>query len=258
MHEKPVVLVTGGSRGIGRAIALRLAKMDFAVAVNFNSNHNAAAEVVDIIERDGGSGRIVQGDIGNAGDRKRIVADLREGLGRCDMLVNNAGVAPLERVDILQANEDSYDRVMDINLKGPYFLTQEIANWMIEQQSRFPERSYRICSIGSLSAYASSPSRGEYCLSKAGVGMMTKLYADRLAEYGISVCEVRPGIIRTDMTSAVTDKYDRLIAEGLTPIRRWGEPEDVAEAVAAVAEGRLDFSAAQVLNVDGGFHMQRL
>ena len=177
---------------------------------------------------------------------------------RLDLLVNNAGVAPLNRVDLLEADEDSYDRVMAINLKGPYFLTQRVANWMIEQRKTHPERTPRIINISSVSAYASSPARGEYCLSKAGLSMMTRLYADRLAEFGVGVFEIRPGIIRTDMTGAVRGKYDALIAAGLTPIRRWGTPEDVAEAVCAVAEGRLDFSTGQVLDIDGGFHLRRL
>jgi NAD(P)-dependent dehydrogenase (short-subunit alcohol dehydrogenase family) len=183
---------------------------------------------------------------------------VRERFGRCDMLVNNAGVAPIKRVDILDASEESFDRVMNINLRGPYFLTQSVANWMIEQKKVDHNRIYRICNISSVSSYASSPARGEYCLSKAAVSMMTKLYADRLADHGIFVFEIQPGIIATDMTSVVKDKYDKLIADGLTPIRRWGLPEDVARAVGAIAEGRLDFCTGQVLHVDGGFHIRRL
>jgi len=147
---------------------------------------------------------------------------------------------------------------MAINLKGPYFLTQQVANWMIEQKTQHPERIFRIINVGSISAYTSSPCRGEYCISKAGVSMMTKLYADRLAEFGISVFEVSPGIIATDMTSAVKDKYDKLIADGLTLIKRWGQPEDVAKAVGAIVQGRLDFCTGTVINVDGGFHLRRL
>jgi NAD(P)-dependent dehydrogenase (short-subunit alcohol dehydrogenase family) len=161
-------------------------------------------------------------------------------------------------MDILEVTEESYDRVMGINLKGPYFLTQLVANWMVEQKKTHPERAFRIVNTGSISAYTSSPARGEYCVSKAGIAMMTMLYADRLAEYGIGVFEIRPGIIQTDMTSVVKDKYDKLIAEGLTPIKRWGQPEDIAKAVGAIAEGRLDFSTGQVINVDGGFHLRRL
>jgi NAD(P)-dependent dehydrogenase (short-subunit alcohol dehydrogenase family) len=161
-------------------------------------------------------------------------------------------------MDILEATEESFDRVIGINLKGPYFLTQLVANRMIEQKKQNPQRSFRIVNIGSISSYTSSPSRGEYCISKAGVSMMTKLYADRLAEYNIGVFEISPGIVETDMTSAVKDKYDKLIADGLTPIRRWGRPEDVAKAVGAIAEGKLDFSTGTVINVDGGFHLRRL
>jgi 3-oxoacyl-[acyl-carrier protein] reductase len=147
---------------------------------------------------------------------------------------------------------------MNINLRGPYFLTQLVANWMIEQKKKFPDRAFRIVNTSSMSAYTSSPARGEYCLSKAGISMMTKLYADRLSEFGIGVFEIRPGIIMTDMTSVVKEKYDKLIAEGLTPTKRWGYPEDVAKAVGAIAQGRLDFSTGQVINVDGGFHLRRL
>jgi NAD(P)-dependent dehydrogenase (short-subunit alcohol dehydrogenase family) len=174
------------------------------------------------------------------------------------MLVNNAGVAPAQRADILVATEESFERVVSINLKGPYFLTQTVANWMIRQKESHPDRNCRIVNTSSISAYTSSPGRGEYCISKAGVSMMTKLYADRLAEYGIGVFEIRPGIIATDMTSVVKDKYDKLIAEGLTPIKRWGQPEDIARALGAIAEGRLDFSTGQVINADGGFHLPRL
>jgi 3-oxoacyl-[acyl-carrier protein] reductase len=190
--------------------------------------------------------------------RAQILELAKAKFGRCDILVNNAGTAPLKRMDLLEATEESFDRVLGINLKGPYFLTQIVANWMIEQRQQDPQRPLRIVNIGSISAYTSSPSRGEYCISKAGIAMMTKLYADRLAEYDIGVFEISPGIIETDMTRAVKEKYDRLIAEGLTPIRRWGQPDDVAKAVGAIAEGRLDFSTGSVINVDGGFHLRRL
>ena len=174
------------------------------------------------------------------------------------MLVNNAGVAPSKRLDILEATEESFDRVMSINLKGPYFLTQLVANWMIEQKKANPKQPFRIVNTSSMSAYTSSPARGEYCVSKAGLSMMTLLYADRLAEFNIGVFEIRPGIIQTDMTSVVKEKYDKLIAEGLTPIKRWGQPIDIANVVEAIAEGKLDFSTGQVINVDGGFHFRRL
>ena len=174
------------------------------------------------------------------------------------MLVNNAGTSPLKRLDILEGTEENFDRVIKINLKGAYFLTQLVANWMIEQKKESPESNFRIVNISSISAYTSSPSRGEYCISKAGISMITKLYADRLAEYNIGVFEIRPGIIETDMTLPVKDKYDKIISEGLTPIKRWGQPEDVAKAIGAIAQGKLDFSTGSFINVDGGFHLRRL
>jgi NAD(P)-dependent dehydrogenase (short-subunit alcohol dehydrogenase family) len=181
-----------------------------------------------------------------------------EAFGRLDVLVNNAGVAPDVRADILQASEESYDRVMNVNVKGPYFLTQAAANWMVRQRSQRPGGWMCIVNISSVSAYAASPSRGEYCLSKAAVSMATRLWAVRLAEFGIGVYEVRPGIIQTDMTAGVKGTYDKRISEGLTPIRRWGQPADVAAAVAICARGQLPFSTGEVLNVDGGFHLRAL
>lgn len=256
MAERPVAIVTGASRGIGRAIAKELALLGYDLVVN--RVKQTPPETQKEIEALGAKCEFVQADISKTEDRIRLVDSAKSRFGRCDMLVNNAGVAPLKRMDILKATEESFDRVIGINLKGPYFLTQLVANWMIEQKKQYPERAFRIVNISSMSAYTSSPARGEYCISKAGISMCTKLYADRLAEYNIGVFEVSPGIIKTDMTSAVKDKYDKLIAEGLTPIRRWGQPEDVAKAVGAIAEGRLDFSTGTVINVDGGFHLRRL
>lgn len=261
----PVAIVTGASRGIGRAIAIELAGLGFNIVINhydFTSDGKPDEETAqktssDIVAK-GARYIILRGDISNDADRTALVKVAKGEFGRCDMLVNNAGVAPLKRTDLLEASENSFDRVLNINLKGPYFLTQLVAKWMIEQKKQFPERNYRIVNIGSMSSYTSSPARGEYCISKAGVSMMTMLYADRLAEFGIGVFEIRPGIIETDMTSVVKEKYDKLIAEGLTPIKRWGQPEDIAKAIGAIAEGKLDFSTGQVINVDGGFHLRRL
>jgi len=265
MLDKQVALVTGASRGIGRAIAMELALLNYNLVVNYfdfdtegKADASAAEKTQKDIEALGAKCVIARGDVGLSEDRTQLMEVTKASFGRCDMLVNNAGVAPLKRVDLLEATEESFDRVLGINLKGPYFLTQLVAKWMIAQKQQYPDRSYRIVNTGSMSAYTSSPARGEYCISKAGIGMMTMLYADRLAEYGIGVFEVRPGIIQTDMTAVVKDKYDKLIAEGITPIKRWGQPEDVAKAVRAIAEGRLDFSTGQVLNVDGGFHLRRL
>ena len=256
MSERAVAIVTGASRGIGRAIAIELAKLGYDLVINRVQQEppQTQKEIEDL----GAQCVFVQADIGCAEDRSRLVDSTKSRFGRCDLLVNNTGVAPLERMDILDATEESFDRVMGINLKGPYFLTQLVANWMVEQRKQSPDRPLRIVNIGSVSSYASSPARGEYCISKAGLSMMTKLYAHRLAEYNIGVFEISPGIIATDMTSPVKAKYDKLIAEGLTPIKRWGQPADVAKAVGAIAEGRLDFSTGQVINVDGGFHLKRL
>jgi 3-oxoacyl-[acyl-carrier protein] reductase len=253
-----VALVTGAGRGIGRGIAVALAGQAWTVVINYRKDAAAATETLDLVQQAGGRGMALQADVAQASDRDRLVEETLARFGRIDLLVNNAGVAPRTRVDILETKEASYDEVMAINLKGPFFLTQRVAKAMIELLQRGVVQAPRIVNIGSLSAYTSSPSRGEYCLSKAGVAMMTALYADRLAEYGIQVYEVRPGIIQTDMTRVVKDKYDHLIAEGLTPIRRWGQPQDVARAVVALAEGMLPFSTGEVINVDGGFHMRRL
>jgi 3-oxoacyl-[acyl-carrier protein] reductase len=253
MNEK-VALITGAARGIGRAIAVALAKEKWRVVVNYRTNGEAAQEALRLVESVGGSGIVVQADIADTADRARLVAQTLAAFGRIDLLVNNAAMAPRLRMDLLETTETSYDEVMAVNLKGPFFLTQLVARRMIELKVE----QAGIINIGSLSAYTSSVNRSEYCLSKAGVGMMTALFADRLAGYGINVYEVRPGIIRTDMTGAVREKYDRMIADGLTPIARWGEPEDVARMVVAIAQGFLPFTTGEVINVDGGFHLRRL
>ncbi|MFP4053234.1 MAG: 3-ketoacyl-ACP reductase [Phycisphaerae bacterium] len=255
MNQKPVALVTGAARGIGAAIALKLAQSGYDVAIFDLAD---GAESVAAIEKAGARALAVSGDVTSADDRNAALSAIEETFGRLDLLVNNAGVAPRVRADILEASEDSYDFVMTINLKGPYFLTQAVANWMIRQKKQRSGDFMAIVNISSISAYTASPSRGEYCLSKAGVSMATKLWAARLAEEGINVYEVQPGIIATDMTAGVKDKYDKLIGEGLTPIRRWGEPEDIGNAVAAVASGTLAFSTGEVINVDGGFHLRTL
>jgi NAD(P)-dependent dehydrogenase (short-subunit alcohol dehydrogenase family) len=257
MNER-VALVTGAGRGIGRGIAIALARRNWTVAVNFRRNADAASETLAVVEESGGAGMVIQANIADGADRSRLVNEMLAQYGRVDLLVNNAGMAPRQRADILETSEASYDEVMNVNLKGPFFLTQLIALKMIHLLEAGVIENPKIINIGSLSAYTSSTNRGEYCLSKAGLAMMTALYADRLAVSGITVYEVRPGIIETDMTQAVKAKYDRLIAEGLTPIQRWGQPEDVAHAVVAIAEGALPFSTGEVINVDGGFHLHRL
>lgn len=254
----PVAIVTGASRGIGRGIATTLAAEGWRVVINYRGNATAAQSAADQIATAGGKALVVQANMGIAADREQLVQTTLENFGRLDLLVNNAGMAPRQRMDLLATTEASYDEVMDVNLKGPFFLTQRVANVMIEllQQGRIDQP--KIINIGSMSAYTASVNRGEYCISKAGMGMMTALFADRLAEYGILVYEVRPGVIATDMTSVVKDRYDALIEGGLTPVKRWGEVEDVAQAVLAIAKGYLPFSTGEVINVDGGFHLRRL
>ncbi|MCB9459710.1 MAG: 3-ketoacyl-ACP reductase [Anaerolineaceae bacterium] len=258
MSDGRVAIVTGGGRGIGRGIALALAERGWHIVVNFRSNRQAADETAALIQSNGASAFVVQADIGNLADHKSMVDAVLQQYGRIDLLVNNAGMGPRQRLDILDMTTESYDEVMDVNLKGPLFLTQRVANKMIELLQSGAVDAPKVINIGSISAYTSSVSRGEYCVSKAGMAMVTTLFGDRLAEYGINVYEIRPGIIRTDMTSGVTAKYDKLIADGLTPIQRWGEPDDIGKAVVAIAEGYLPFSTGEVINVDGGFHMHRL
>lgn len=252
-----VALVTGGSRGIGRGIATALGRAGWRVAVNYRSAEEAAEETAAEIRAAGSEAVIIQADVGLASGRERLVRAALA-FGPLGLLINNAGMAPRQRVDILDVGERSYDEVMAVNLKGPFFLTQAVAKAMIELVQEGKVERPKIVNISSLSAYTSSTNRGEYCISKAGMAMMTALFADRLAEYGINVYEIRPGIIETDMTSSVKEKYDMLIEGGLTPIARWGTPNDVARAVVAIAEDSLPFSTGEVLNVDGGFHLRRL
>lgn len=259
MSARRVAIVTGGSRGIGRGIAEALAGAGYDVVVNYASNATAAQEVCDKVKELGGRGLAVRADIAVTGDRQRLVDETLAEFGRIDLLVNNAGVAPNVRADILEAGEESFDRLIGINLKGPYFLTQLVARSMIEQLAAGTISEPKIVVVSSISAYTASVNRGDYCVSKAGLAMLVKLFAARLAEHGITVHEVRPGIIDTDMTSAVKQRYDDLILnQGLTPIRRWGLPEDVGKAVVAIATDLLPFSTGQVLDVDGGFHLRTL
>jgi 3-oxoacyl-[acyl-carrier protein] reductase len=244
--SRPVALITGASRGIGRAIALELAKTHSLVAT-----YRRRQDAAETLRAETGA-EIVQSDIASAADRARLLAFTRETFGRLDLLVNNAGMAPRVRQDILTATEESFDELINTNLKGPHFLTQAAANWMAEQGAG------RIVFITSLSAYAASVNRSDYCISKAGLAMAVSLYANRLAGQGIQVFEIRPGIIRTDMISAVESVYEEKIANGLLPQRRMGESADVAKAVRAIADGLLDYSTGQVINVDGGFHLRSL
>ncbi len=261
MSNRPVSLVTGAGRGIGRGIAIELAKLGHAVVINYAGNANAAEECLRLVREAGGDGVAVRADVSASADREHLVQETINAYGRIDLLVNNAGVAPNVRADLLEAGEESFDRLININLKGPYFLTQIVARQMIGQVQRGDANSFgppRIVTVTSVSAYAASVNRGDYCLAKAGLAMMTALYAARLAEYGINVYEVRPGVIATDMTEGVKEKYDRMIEQGAWPIRRWGLPEDIGRAVAAIARGDFPYSTGEVFNVDGGFHLRTL
>jgi NAD(P)-dependent dehydrogenase (short-subunit alcohol dehydrogenase family) len=244
---KPVAIVTGASRGIGRAIALDLAR-DHSVVATYRGSEEAARSLHEEC-----GAEIVRCDIASHDDRQALLNFCFDNFNRLDLLVNNAGIAPRERKDLLEASEESFDEVVSTNLKGPYFLTQAAARRMIGQKTG------RIVFVTSISAYTSSTNRGEYCVSKAGLSMTVQLFADRLAAEGIGVYEIRPGIIQTDMTAGVKEKYDKMIFENdLTPIRRWGTPDDVARAVVAIATEALPFSTGQVIDVDGGFHVRRL
>lgn len=263
----PVALITGASRGIGRGIALELAGMGYDLVVNYAANAVAARQTAaDCIAKAKEAGKTIlaetcRADVSVPADRQRLIKFTRQTFGRLDLLVNNAGVAPHVRADILDATEESFDRVIAINVKGPYFLTQLAARWMIKQRAAgiLPaSQPAKIITISSISAYTASVNRGDYCISKAALSMLTPLFAARLAEHGINVYEIRPGVIATDMTGPVKDKYNKLIGEGLTPIQRWGTPEDVGKAVAAIAQDLLPFSTGEVINVDGGFHLRRL
>jgi NAD(P)-dependent dehydrogenase (short-subunit alcohol dehydrogenase family) len=254
MEKLPVALVTGGSRGLGRGVSIALANRGYAVAINYAGNKDAARETQRLLG-DNAVSLICRGDVSADADRRRIVAEVLAAFGRIDVLVNNAGITSVGRRDILESTEDSWDRVLGVNLKGPFFLSQLVAAEML---SRLPQLTNpAIVNVSSISAYAVSTNRGDYCISKAGLAMLTQLFAARLAEHGIRVFEVRPGVMETDMTAGVHEKYAKLIDEGLTPIRRWGTPADVGEAVAALVTGALPFCTGEVLNIDGGFHIRR-
>jgi 3-oxoacyl-[acyl-carrier protein] reductase len=253
-----VALVTGGTRGIGLGIAQRLAAEGIELVLCGVRPAQQVQGTLETLRAAGAHVLYVQADVSDRAARLRLLDETRAHYGRLHVLVNNAGVAPRARADILEATEESYDRVMNINLKGPYFLTQAAANWMIAQQRADPAFEGCIVNVSSISATVASTIRGEYCISKAGVSMATQLWAARLGEYGIPVYEVRPGVILTDMTSSVKDKYDKLIAGGLTVQPRWGLSEDVGRAVAMLVRGDLPYSTGQAIMVDGGLTLPRL
>jgi 3-oxoacyl-[acyl-carrier protein] reductase len=259
----PVVLVTGASRGLGRGIAIDAAKRGYSVAVNFASDRVSALETISLCSENrlskGQEFLAVQADIGDSAQVKKMVTKVLKGLGRIDALVNNAGVAPRERMDLTEMSEESFTRVLRTNLQGPFFLTQRVANyWLKERPTPLLPAGFKVIFVSSISAEAASLNRGEYCISKAGLEMVNKLWALRLAEHGILVYELRPGVMLTDMTSVVKQKYDKLLGEGLVPMKRWGTPQDVGEAAGALLAGQFPFSTGEIIYVDGGLHIQRL
>ncbi|MDF1513275.1 MAG: 3-ketoacyl-ACP reductase [Anaerolineae bacterium] len=253
-----VVLITGAGRGIGLGIALTLANEGCDIAIMDIHDDEVVISALNELRQYGGDILYCKADVTDSDARLTALEEIKTKFGRLNVLVNNAGVGPKIRADILDATEESYDWVMDINLKGPYFLTQAVANYMIEQQRQDTSFSGTIVNISSISSTVASPSRGEYCISKAGVSMATQLWAVRLAEFNIPVYEIRPGIIQTAMTAVVKDKYDKLIAEGLTLQPRWGIPDDIGRAVGALVRGDFPYSTGQVIMVDGGLTVQRL
>lgn len=257
-NKRRVAVVTGGSRGIGLGIARSLAAADFRVVINGRRPAAEVAETLAVLESLACEPLYLQADISDLSQHESLVNAIRERAGRLDVLVNNAGVAPEVRTDLLEATPESFDRLMNVNLRGPYFLTQKIARWMIDQKQADEQLSPAIVNVSSISAVVASINRGDYCLSKAGVAMASQLWAVRLSEFGIPVYEVRPGIIRTDMTAAVTEQYDELLATGLTLEPRWGKPEDVGQVVATLAEGSIPYATGAIIPVDGGLMVQRL
>lgn len=256
---KRTALITGAGRGIGLGIAQKLAEENFNIVIMDIHEADAVQDAVRSLEAAGAEVLYCRADVSSAESRAKMIGEIKARFGRLDVLVNNAGVAPRVRADILEATEESYEWVMKINLQGPYFLTQACANWMIEQKQADDSFSGCIINIASMSSVVASPSRGEYCVSKAGMSMMTQLFAVRLGEFNIPVYEIRPGIIKTDMTKVVTEKYDRLIfEEGILVQSRWGLPEDIAKAAAMMARGDIAYSTGQVITVDGGYTLQRL
>jgi NAD(P)-dependent dehydrogenase (short-subunit alcohol dehydrogenase family) len=263
MNSIPAVLVTGASRGLGRGIALSCARTGCDVAIHYHGNADAARDTALLCQGVAPNPEqrfpLIQGDAGSGADRRRLFDETLGALGRLDALINNAGMAPRARADITEATEESFDEVMDVNLKGPYFLAQAAARyWLAHRDQSVLPGGYKLIFIGSISADTASVNRGEYCISKAGLAMAAQLWAARLAGDGVQVFEIRPGIMATDMTVAVREKYDRLIADGLVPQKRWGTPEDTGRALEAILQGHFPFSTGQVISVDGGFHLRRL
>ena len=264
MSEKaPVILVTGSSRGLGRGIAIELARAGYSVAINYAGNQQAANDTKELCQQvatsDSQKFLPVQADVSSSADRQRMLETIIDEFGRIDGLVNNAGIAPKVRADITEATEESFESLIKTNLQGPYFLTQEVANQMIKQDGEeLKSAKGRIIFVTSISSHTASTARGDYCISKAGLSMAVQLWAHRLAGENIQVYELRPGIMKTDMTSAVTAKYDALIADGLVPQERWGTPEDLGLATVSLLNGQFPFSTGTVIDIDGGFQLRHL
>lgn len=261
MNDSANILVTGSSRGLGRGVAERLAVAGYNVAIHYANNRTAAEETARSCQSLAPEGHfpIVGGNIGVAADRERLMNETLAVFGRLDALVNNAGIAPRVRADIVEATEDIFDEVLSVNLKGPYFLSQlAVRHWLANPGLSVLSGGYKLIFVTSLSANTASIQRGEYCVSKAGLAMGAQLWSVRLAAEGIQVVELRPGIMATDMTSGVKEKYEALLAEGLVPQMRWGTPEDVGRGVEGVLSGAFPFSTGDVINIDGGFHLRRL
>jgi len=253
-----IAFITGGTRGIGLGIAIELAKAGFDLAVNGVRDESAVKPVLEELKNIGVQVIYVRGDVSKKEDRLQMVMEIFNRLGKINVLVNNAGIAPPERKDILEATEESFEYVLNVNLQGPYFLTQLAANQMIESKKQQPEEFFCIINVSSVSATVASVNRGEYCISKAGIAMATKLWAARLGEFDIPVYEIQPGVIKTDMTSGVQEKYDRLFQQGLAIQQRWGTPQDIGKVAAAMASGNMPYSTGQVVLIDGGMTVQRL
>lgn len=256
-ERRPLALVTGARRGIGASIAAELAQRGFDLAL-IDIDDDGARETLAAVESHGARARFYQHDLADSGAHRALVERIVSGSGPIACLVNNAGVSPDQRGDLLELGERSYDRVVDINMRGTFFLTQAVARHMSAAGDGYGEHARTIVTVSSVSAELASTERGEYCMSKAGLGMLTKLFALRLAPLNIGVFEVRPGIIRTPMTEAVAARYDERIADGIVPMRRWGVPQDVASAVAALASGQMAFATGSVLNIDGALSIPRL
>jgi 3-oxoacyl-[acyl-carrier protein] reductase len=253
-----VALITGGSRGIGLGIAQLLAKEGIDLAINGIRPEESISDTLQQLRSQGVEVIYCQGDISSAESRSSMIERIKDHFGRLNFLINNAGVAPKERKDILEASEESFESVLKTNLQGPYFLSQAVANWLIEQKKTDPGFWGTIVNVSSISATVASINRGEYCVAKAGLSMATQLFAARLGEFDLPVYEVRPGVIATDMTAGVKEKYDKLIGEGLTVQKRWGLPEDIGKTVAALVRGDMPYSTGSVIMIDGGLTISRL